>query len=79
MSRTRAKAFKALRPLIDAAQKAGWEVGVSKKCHIQFKAPEGTTDTQGEPVRTIMGPGTPSDWRSYRNMRAQLRRAGLDC
>lgn len=68
------------KPLVKAAKAKGWTVGLTKKGHLRFVAPEGTVDQlTGEPVRVVGAPGTPSDHRGYLNTRAQLRRAGVDC
>lgn len=57
-----------LRDIVQAAEEAGWEVGFTKKNHLQLRSPDGVT---------VFGPGTPSDWRAILNFRAKLRREGL--
>lgn len=49
---------------------AGWEIRRTTGNHYQWRAPEGPG--------LIVSAGTPSDWRAARNLRARLRRAGLD-
>lgn len=49
---------------------AGWEIRRTASNHFAWRAPEGRA--------LIVSAGTPSDWRSARNLRARLRRAGLD-
>ena len=58
-----------LRALLAAARACGWEVTMTKKNHYKLTSPEG-----GAPVYSG---GTPSDWRSNRNLRAHLRRRGV--
>lgn len=58
-----------LAHIVSVVAASGWK---SRRCrHGQFVYP---TDKTIPPI-TI--PGTPSDYRSIRNCRAQLRRAGL--
>lgn len=48
------------------AEKLGWRVQKTNKNHFQLFAPDG---------KTIMSaPGTPSDWRSYHNAKAEFKR-----
>lgn len=61
---------KALRPIIKKARKQGWKVDLTKSGHVRFKPP-----TSGQSIITA---GTASDHRSLKNLRADLRRAGLD-
>src|SRR5271166_2296559 len=56
------------RPLVAAALAQGWSVTPTKGGHIKFQSPQGNV---------VFAGGTPSDWRASRNLRAQLRRAGL--
>lgn len=59
-----------LQQLIDIAEDTdGWSVERST-AHVTFIAPDG---------EKVGSPSTPSDWRSMRNVRADLRRRGLDC
>ena len=55
--------------LVEACWEQGWWCERGKK-YIRVYSPDRKT---AFPI-----PGTPSDFRSYRNMRAQLRRAGLN-
>ncbi|OZF42285.1 hypothetical protein CH293_26525 [Rhodococcus sp. 14-2470-1b] len=57
------------KPLMDAVQAAGWTYRASKHGTYVYPAEPG--------VRPVTIPGTPGDYRSLRNTRAQLRRAGL--
>jgi len=56
------------RPLIDAAVAQGWQVSTTGGGHLKFQSPAG---------RVVFAASTPSDWRASRNLRAELRRAGL--
>lgn len=57
--------------LVRAAWDAGWRVEQGRK-HIRVYPPDPT-----QAIVTIAG--TPSDHRTVKNTRAQLRRSGLDC
>jgi hypothetical protein len=59
-----------LRDLIVFAEANGWRVVPSARQHPLFYSPDGET--------IVTGSGTPSDFRSLRNLIALLRRAGLD-
>lgn len=59
------------RPLVEAALKAGWTVNHTKNCHVVFRSPDKTQPQ-------IICPNTPSDRRASKNLRSQLRRAGLE-
>jgi predicted RNA binding protein YcfA (HicA-like mRNA interferase family) len=61
---------KPLRQIAKLAVDQGWRVETTKRNHIQFKAPDG--------IHIVTTSGTPSDWRSNKNLTAQLRRNGLD-
>lgn len=58
---------KEMQEVIDACQRAGW-VAESGAKHVKVKVPSG---------RTITLPKTPSDHRSIKNTKAQLRAEGL--
>ena len=58
-----------LRPLARYACKAGWHISVTRGGHLRWRSPD------GELVFTAR---TPSDRRNRLNVRAELRRAGLD-
>ena len=62
------KVHRELRPLVKAARNAGWDVSRTSGGHVRFDPPNG---------RPVFGPWSASDWRSLKNLRAQLRRAGL--
>lgn len=61
------------RQLVKKAQKQGWklvkEKGKGQNGHPRLVPPDG-----GD---YIVIPSSPSDWRSVKNTRAELRRAGL--
>ncbi len=57
------------RELIEEAQRQGWRAERTQRGHWQLFAPDGRT------IVTL--PGTPSDWRAFRNTIAQMRRAGF--
>jgi hypothetical protein len=58
-----------LRSLIREAVEAGFTVSRTSRGHPKFVAPNGSV---------VFGSGTPGDWRAIHNMRAKLRRVGLD-
>ncbi len=58
------------RPLIRAAVAQGWRLGRRTRHGLRLLAPDGRT--------TVSLPGTPGDWRAWRNAVAALRRAGLE-
>lgn len=55
--------------LIRKIRKAGWTVCKTKKAHWKVTSPSG---------ESVVLPSTPSEYRSMRNTRALLRRAGLE-
>lgn len=59
-----------LKAIIKTAETAGWTVTRTKGNHVRFLP----TDKTQSP---IISSGTPSDWRSLKNLTSQLRRAGL--
>ena len=61
---------KSLRPIVKKARKQGWEVSVTKKSHVRFVPPGGGA--------AVIASGSASDSRSIKNLRARLRRSGLD-
>jgi hypothetical protein len=67
---TRLKVPEPLRRLAAAARADGWLLTVTGGGHLKWMPPQG-----GAPVFTA---STPGDWRSSRNARAKLRRAGLN-
>lgn len=59
------------RPLVKAALKAGWTWGgATKKSHWKLHSPDGR--------KTVSVACSPSDHRNLLNLRADLRRAGLN-
>ena len=62
------KVHRDLRPLVEAALGAGWEVTKTGSGHLRFKSPTGALVFTGS---------TPSDHRAVENVRALLRNAGL--
>jgi hypothetical protein len=68
VSRNRLRIPDALRSMARAAERAGWVIAQSGGGHLAWTSPEGVT---------VFTPSTPSDHRSGKNSRAQLRRAGL--
>lgn len=59
---------KELAKLMKLAIKQGWRVELTKKCHVKFYIPGG---------QIIVAASTPSDPRSIKNLRSQLRVGGL--
>jgi predicted RNA binding protein YcfA (HicA-like mRNA interferase family) len=68
VSRNRLRIPDALRSMADLAAKLGWTVTHTRSGHLRWRSPDGVT---------VFTPSTPSDHRSSKNSRAQLRRAGL--
>ena len=60
---------RALRELVVAAERCGWRVLQLRSGHVQFRPPVG-------PI--VVASGTASDHRAIRNLKADLRRAGLE-
>ena len=58
-----------LRALVELAEAQGWTVTPTRKSHLRFASPDG--------VHLVIASGTASDRRATKNLRAQLRRAGL--
>lgn len=59
-----------LRVIERTARKQGWIVELTRSGHIKFVPPD-----PGTPA--LVTAGTPSDRRGLRNLRADLRRRGL--
>jgi len=59
------------RDYAEAALARGWRITRTRSGHWCWLAPRGKS--------VIFSAGTPSDWRAVANLRARLRRAGLDC
>lgn len=55
------------RDMIATIVEQGWRVERSKNNHYKFISPEG---------KVVFSSGSPSDWRTYYNLRGQLRRNG---
>lgn len=62
---------KEVRALVRAAELAGWAVSRTRRSHIRLRPVDKTRGA-------VTISGTPSDKRSLKNLRADLRRAGLD-
>jgi len=60
-----------LTTLVHLARRQGWCVERTGGGHMRFRSPDPTAPF-------IITSSTPSDQRAVRNMRAMLRRAGLD-
>jgi predicted RNA binding protein YcfA (HicA-like mRNA interferase family) len=58
-----------IEKLTQLAEEKGWHVSRTGGQHVQFKSPEG---------KVVIGSNTPSDRRAGLNLRADLRRAGLE-
>ena len=58
------------KKLIKEAERQGWRVDVTSKGHPRFWPPN-------KDQSPIIGSGTSSDHRSFNNLVARLRRAGL--
>lgn len=56
-----------VQDLAKQAQAAGWRVEQTRNGHLRFLGPNG---------QIVICSGTPSDCRSVKNTRAQLRRGG---
>lgn len=56
--------------IVRVARAHGWTVTRSKSQHWKFVSPD-------RRVQPVFSSGTPSDWRSCRNLRAELKRHGL--
>jgi hypothetical protein len=56
-----------IKDLIEKLYQEDWDIERTRNGHYKFKSPTG---------KVVYGPQTPSDMRSYRNIRAELRRAG---
>lgn len=65
------KARSEFREIVEAAEKAGWAVEMTKGSHWCFKSPD-------PKVPLFFTGGTPSDARWINNVRGDLRRRGLN-
>ena len=63
----RVKCDKTTRLMREAINQ-GWTVELTKNGHIKFVAPDGSV---------VFAASTPSDYRSWRNTRSELRRRGF--
>lgn len=60
-----------IKQIVRVAEENGWRVTRARRSqHWKFIPP----DKRTKPIYTS---STPSDWRTYRNLRAELRRGGL--
>ena len=59
-----------LRQLILVARKAGWSVHLRPGGHLCWRAPGGGAQ--------VFSASSPGDWRNLSNIKASLRRHGLD-
>lgn len=57
-----------LRNLARLAKKQDWTIERTKGHHIRWTSPTGAV---------VLSGSTPGDWRNMKNVRAQLRNAGL--
>lgn len=57
-----------MRRLVKAARAEGWTVEPTKGSHVRFVSPRGMQ---------VIASGSVSDQRGIKNLRADLRRAGL--
>lgn len=58
---------KELRVLFSKATEQGWKIEFTKKSHFKMFAPDG---------QLMFCPSTPSDFRSLRNVLAEMKRHG---
>lgn len=58
-----------MKRLIRTIERQGGTVRITSKGHVQFKDPAGQV--------VAVGAGTPSDPRAWKNLTADLRRAGF--
>lgn len=58
-----------MKEFVRAATRAGWEVSMTNGNHIRFRSPDGK--------QSVFTGSSPSD-SAAANLRAQLRKAGLD-
>lgn len=58
---------KELKVLFSKAQKQGWTVEFTKKCHYKMTAPDGGI---------VFCPSTPSEYRGMKNLLAEMKRHG---
>lgn len=58
---------KDIRPIARRARQQGWHISGTRSGHLMWVSPEG---------RKLFTSSTPSDSRTIKNFRAELRRAG---
>lgn len=68
MGKQRIGTSKELKVIIKQAEQQGWEITVSRSCHLKWRSPEGALVVSGL---------TPSDWRATNNIISRLKRAGF--
>ena len=61
---------KDMKRLIRTIERQGGQVRITSKGHVQFRGRDGRV--------VATGAGTPSDPRTWKNLTADLRRAGFD-
>jgi hypothetical protein len=57
---------KEMKQIVREATALGWRVEPTRNGHLGFYSPDG--------LHVIHASGTPSDWRMYRNLRADIQR-----
>lgn len=68
-----------LKPLVKAAEAAGWTYDRTRKDHPRLSPPPGLIDKRtGQHQAPIIFASTPSDRRGPKNGYAALRRAGVN-
>lgn len=58
-----------IKELTRMAERAGWRVVMTKRHHLKWYPPRGDM---------YVSPTTPSDYRSIKNIEAELKRRGLE-
>ena len=61
---------KDMKVIVKIAEQQGWTVRLTRGGHVQFVPADPT-------VPLVVSSSTPSDHRTLRNLKAQLRRSGL--
>ena len=72
------KIAKDYRPLVKAAEAAGWVLEVTGKGHNRLRPPRGSRRPDGDLAAPVIFPASPSDHRGPANCRKQLRQNGVD-
>lgn len=71
------KVHRDYKPLLEAAEAAGWTVTVTGKGHARLVPPPGAVRPDGEPAYQVTMPSSPGDRRSLQNTRRDMRRQGI--